>query len=104
MRDVDGVEAVHDLHVWTLSSEVRALSAHVVLEGHPTLEEAQVVGERVKGTIRAPYRIAHATLELECEACGTPEDYCAIDLLEAAPVGLAHPHDHGPAPLRTPDE
>jgi cobalt-zinc-cadmium efflux system protein len=78
MTDVDGVEAVHDLHVWTLSSEVRALSAHVVLEGHPTLEEAQVVGERVKASIRAPHRIAHATLELECEACGTPDDFCAI--------------------------
>jgi cobalt-zinc-cadmium efflux system protein len=78
MTDVVGVEAVHDLHVWTLSSEVRALSAHVVLEGHPTLEEAQVVGERVKASIRAPHRIAHATLELECEACGTPDDFCAI--------------------------
>jgi cobalt-zinc-cadmium efflux system protein len=78
MVEVDGVEAVHDLHVWTLSSDVRALSAHVVLEGHPTLEEAQVVGERVKVTISAPHRIAHATLELECEECGTPDDFCAI--------------------------
>jgi cobalt-zinc-cadmium efflux system protein len=79
MVAVEGVEAVHDLHVWTLSSDVRALSAHVVLEGHPTLEEAQVVGERVKGTIGGPFLIAHATLELECEACGEPADWCAID-------------------------
>ena len=104
MRDVEGVETVHDLHVWTLSSDVRALSAHVVLEGHPTLEEAQVVGERVKGIISAPYRIAHATLELECEACGRPEDYCAIDVLDAAPVGLARPRDGGPPRLHRPDE
>lgn len=95
MREVDGVEAVHDLHVWTLSSDVRALSAHVVLEGHPTLEEAQVVGERVKGTIGAPYRISHATLELECEACGPPDDYCAIDVLDPTPVGPGHDHDDG---------
>jgi cobalt-zinc-cadmium efflux system protein len=87
MVGVDGVEAVHDLHVWTLSSDVRALSAHIVLEGHPTLEEAQVVGERVKGTIGGPFMIAHATLELECEACGQPEDWCAIDTtpLDARP-------------------
>lgn len=67
--DVAGVEAVHDLHVWSLSSDVRALSAHVVLTGHPTLEEAQVVGERVKHAVARPFAIAHSTLELECEPC-----------------------------------
>jgi cobalt-zinc-cadmium efflux system protein len=79
MSAVEGVESVHDLHVWTLSSVVRAMSAHVVLAGHPSLEEAQVVGARVKATIGGPFRIAHATLELECEACGVPDDFCSID-------------------------
>ena len=69
MRTVEGVETVHDLHVWALSSEVRALSAHLVLAGHPSLEEAQVVGDRVKAAVAAPYAIAHSTLELECEPC-----------------------------------
>jgi cobalt-zinc-cadmium efflux system protein len=80
MAVVDGVEAVHDLHVWTLSSELRALSAHLVLAGHPTLEEAQVVGARVKAELAGPrFSIGHATLELECEACGEPVDWCALD-------------------------
>jgi len=79
MAGVDGVESVHDLHVWTLSSDVRALSAHVVLAGHPTLEEAQVVGRRVKSSIGGRFRISHATLELECEACGPDDDSCTID-------------------------
>ena len=79
MATVEGVESVHDLHVWTLSSDVRAMSAHVVLAGHPSLEEAQVVGARVKATIGGQFRISHATLELECEACGVPDDFCAID-------------------------
>jgi cobalt-zinc-cadmium efflux system protein len=75
-----GVEHVHDLHVWTLSSDVRALSAHLVLCGHPSLEEAQVVGSRVKASLAgAPFRIAHATLELECEPCGDTEVWCALD-------------------------
>ena len=79
-----GVESVHDLHVWTLSSDVRAMSAHVVLDGHPTLEEAQVVGARVKAAIGAPFRLAHVTLELECEACGPPEDHCTIEGIDIA--------------------
>ena len=45
MAAVPGVGEVHDLHVWSLSSEMRVLSAHLVLTGHPTLEEAQVVGD-----------------------------------------------------------
>jgi len=78
---VDGVDAVHDLHTWSLSSDVRALSAHVVLSGHPTLEEAQVVGERVKQAVSAPFAIAHATLELECEPCAEGDPGCEMDAL-----------------------
>jgi cobalt-zinc-cadmium efflux system protein len=66
---VDGVETVHDLHVWSLSSEVRALSAHLVLAGRPSLAEAQVVGDQVKAAVATSYSIAHSTLELECEPC-----------------------------------
>ena len=79
MREVTGVEEVHDLHVWSLSSEMHALSAHLVLDGHPTLEEAQVVGDRVKQAV-GRFGIAHATLELECEPCTVPEmDPCAME-------------------------
>lgn len=80
MSTVEGVETVHDLHVWSLSSEVRALSAHVVLAGHPSLEEAQVVGERVKAAVASPFAIAHSTLELECEPCaGQNGGPCPMD-------------------------
>ena len=82
---VDGVDDAHDLHVWSLSTDVRALSAHVMVSGHPTLEEAQVVGVRVKTALAAAYGIAHVTLELECESCGeVNERFCAIDRLSAS--------------------
>lgn len=75
---VDGVESVHDLHVWTLSSDVRALSAHVVLDAQASLAQAQVVSTEVKAAIGGRFRISHATLELECEACGSPGAGCSI--------------------------
>lgn len=95
MAAVEGVESVHDLHVWTLSSDVRAMSAHVVLDGHPSLEEAQVVGARVKAAIGRPFRISHATLELECEACGVPGDFCSIDPPQTADHSHSHDTAHG---------
>jgi len=90
MAGVPGVSEVHDLHVWSLSSEMRVLSAHMVLTGHPTLEEAQVVGEQVKGAIAGPFSISHSTLELECERCNDTDDPC---LMESVTVtGTAAPH------------
>ncbi len=85
MGRVPGVSEVHDLHVWSLSGDVRALSAHVVLTGHPSLEEAQVVGDHVKSAIGAPFAIAHSTLELECERCIDGEvDPCLMDSVSDA--------------------
>jgi cobalt-zinc-cadmium efflux system protein len=81
---VDGVDAVHDIHAWSLSSEVRAMSAHLVLSGHPTLEEAQVVGDRVRATVGPGFGIAHATLELECESCVQEDGEPCAELLDSA--------------------
>jgi len=89
MGGVPGVGEVHDLHVWSLSSEMRLLSAHLVLTGHPTLEEAQRVGEHVKAAIAGPYGIAHSTLELECERCLDGDaDPCRMESVEPATAAL----------------
>lgn len=69
MRSVVGVDDVHDLHVWSLSSEYRALSAHVVLGGDPSLQETQAICDCVKQVVASRFSIAHATLEAEVEAC-----------------------------------
>ncbi len=73
---VDGVESVHDIHVWTLSTEVRAMSAHVVVGGRPSLQQAQTVGATVKAVIGADFGVAHATIELECDHCGAAAFGC----------------------------
>jgi len=87
-----GVDDVHDVHAWALSSDVHALSAHLVMNGHPTLEEAQVVGDRVKRLIAERFHITHATLELECEPCMDDDrDPCAMDGLNPS---LEHRHAH----------
>lgn len=78
MAAVAGVESVHDLHVWSLDGVRHALSAHVVVTGHPTLEEAQAVATEVKRAVSAPYGIAHATVELECEGCVDDGRWCAF--------------------------
>jgi hypothetical protein len=64
-----GVSAVHHLHVWELGSDLPALSVHVVLEGEPSLHDAQARGEQLKHMLATRFGIEHATLELECHDC-----------------------------------
>ncbi|HEV3265097.1 MAG TPA: cation diffusion facilitator family transporter [Acidimicrobiales bacterium] len=93
MRLVDGVDEVHDLHVWSLSSEMRVLSAHLVLSGHPTLEEAQMVGDQVKRMISGSFSISHSTLELECERCiDSDDDPCPMDSPDSMVIDAVTAH------------
>ena len=52
---------------------------------------AQVVGAAVKVALGARFGIAHATIELECEACSPVGDWCAIEgttvLVHSVPPG-----------------
>jgi cobalt-zinc-cadmium efflux system protein len=91
MVEVPGVGEVHDLHVWSLSSELRVLSAHLVLTGHPTLEEAQAVGDLVRAAIGSPFAISHSTLELECERCNDDDDPCRMERVDSPPLSI---HSH----------
>jgi len=63
VSEIDGVADLHDLHVWSLSSGVRAMSAHVVLDGRPGLEQAEAIGTLVKEILDRQFSISHATLE-----------------------------------------
>jgi cobalt-zinc-cadmium efflux system protein len=59
---VQGVRSVHDLHVWTLSSERIALSAHLVLDD---MSDWERVLPAVSAMLAARYRIEHVTLQPE---------------------------------------
>jgi len=67
--DQPHVEAVHHLHVWEIGSELPALSVHVVLDGEPSLHDAQAQGRTLKEMLVERFGIEHATLELECHDC-----------------------------------
>lgn len=73
LTDAPGVSAVHHLHVWSLASDVPALSAHVVLSDARDLHAAQIQGDALKLMLDDGFGIEHATLELECHDCDGPD-------------------------------
>ena len=62
LAGLDGVTDVHDLHVWTLTSDMEVASAHLVIgvgtDAHGVLDQARDV-------LREGYGIDHATLQVE---------------------------------------
>jgi cobalt-zinc-cadmium efflux system protein len=72
MQDLPGVEAVHHLHLWNISSDMPVLSAHVVFSENMSLHAAQVRGDEVKRMLEERFGIGHSTLELECHSCEEP--------------------------------
>lgn len=63
IASVPGVDSVHDLHLWTVTSGVVAMSGHLVVR-NPT--DNQPVLEEVQGRMRA-LGIAHVTVQVERE-------------------------------------
>jgi len=62
MANIEGVASVHDLHVWSLTAERIALSAHVVIE---RLERWPEILSRLQALLAQRYGIEHATLQPE---------------------------------------
>jgi cobalt-zinc-cadmium efflux system protein len=58
----DGVQGVHDLHVWTITSGMVALSGHVVVA--PGVDQPALL-RTLADSLRARFGIAHTTLQLE---------------------------------------
>jgi cobalt-zinc-cadmium efflux system protein len=62
--DVGGITAVHDLHIWTITSGLYALSAHIVFG--PANQPDELL-RRVNEMLRRDFSIAHTTLQLESQ-------------------------------------
>jgi cobalt-zinc-cadmium efflux system protein len=66
-----GVADVHDLHVWTLTSEMDVLTAHLVVGGEHT---TQAVLEDARHLLQDRFGLSHATLQVESAVDHACED------------------------------
>src|ERR1700726_1201264 len=88
MRAVDGVNDVHDLHVWNIGSETRALSCHISIEDIPPSVSDRILRD-LKECLRVDFHIAHTTIQFENEVCEVAHG-CVIPVAEEAHHGHKH--------------
>src|SRR5438094_6917560 len=68
IREIDGVNDVHDLHVWNLGSETRALSCHIAIADIPPSVSERILRD-VKDRLQQEFHIAHTTIQFENVVC-----------------------------------
>ena len=93
MQGVEGVVNVHDLHVWSLTSQSHALACHVQVVEMQLAECAQML-ERINHLLKDHFGIQHATIQLEVTDCVTV-DGCVSPPEPDEVDGHSH-HHHGP--------
>lgn len=78
MQSVEGVMDVHDLHIWTLGSNVHALSCHVLIADQPPSSSESIL-KQINNVLCARFHIHHTTVQFEHSRCVLSESGCSLD-------------------------
>ena len=84
--EIDGVNDVHDLHVWSLGSETSALSCHISIADIPPSVSERILRD-VKDRLHHDFKIDHTTIQFENVVCEVAHG-CVI------PVAESEEHHH----------
>jgi len=86
IRAIDGVNDVHDLHVWSIGSETSALSCHISIADIPPSVSERILRD-VKERLHHDFNIHHTTIQFEHAVCEVAHG-CVI------PVGQTEAREH----------
>ena len=88
LNDISGVEDVHDIHVWSISSNNHALSCHVRIADMP-LSETEAILRKMTELLARQFHIHHTTIQFENVLC-TIHPGCVV------PIGVSEPQERVP--------
>lgn len=102
IRAIPGVRDVHDLHVWSIASGMRALSCHVLIDDLPPSQSAAIL-QSLEAMLREKYQIGHTAVQFECDphvarCCAVDGLYCQMER-DAAEHHHVDDHIHERTPV-----
>jgi cobalt-zinc-cadmium efflux system protein len=82
IRKIEGVNDVHDLHVWSIGSENHALSCHISIADIPPSVSERILRD-VKLRLHQEFHIEHTTIQFEHAICEVAHG-CVVPVSEEA--------------------
>jgi cobalt-zinc-cadmium efflux system protein len=83
VKGVPGVRDLHDLHIWSLGAQSRAMSAHLLIDDQRVTQAQDILAE-VREVLAHEFQIEHTTIQFESLVCRPGDVFCV------QPEG--HPH------------
>lgn len=71
IKSIDKVIDVKDLHIWSLSKEVIAMTAHISIENDYLIDSEEII-HLIQHILREKFNISHSTIQIEkypCSSC-----------------------------------
>jgi cobalt-zinc-cadmium efflux system protein len=78
LKRIPGVKDVHDVHVWSITSEIHAMNGHVMVEDI-SIKQSGELRSSIEKIAREQFHIEHITLQVECEKCDSREMFCNLN-------------------------
>jgi cobalt-zinc-cadmium efflux system protein len=68
ISQVKGVREAYHIHLWTITSGVYAMSAHVLIDDQLVSRSREVIDE-IRSLLSRKFNVLHSTIQIECEKC-----------------------------------
>ncbi|OBW62639.1 MAG: cation transporter [Dehalococcoides mccartyi] len=88
VKNIPGVKDFHHIHIWSISPEIHALSAHVLIDDCP-VSQADYIRQQIETSLREGFALNHITLQMECRVCRANDILCQLEIGRQS-----HSHKH----------
>ncbi len=68
MMEIEGIKGAHDIHIWSICSNIHAMSAHLLVD-RIHVQQTDILIREINKVLRERFRILHTTLQFECAEC-----------------------------------
>ena len=75
VKRIPGVRDLHDLHLWSLAAQVRAMSAHILIDDQ-RVSQAQDILAEAREVLAHRFGIEHTTIQFEGVVCRAGDVFC----------------------------
>jgi cobalt-zinc-cadmium efflux system protein len=81
MKSIPAVKDIHDLHIWSISSNLHSMSCHVLVDDC-SVSQAESVRQQIEDMLREKFGISHTTMQTECTQCNNGDLFCRMTMAD----------------------